>query len=123
MAAISGRGPRHCSLFRLCHRRLWRIAELKRAAEALSSTTPVLSPQSSTSCVHSQDNDSLWGETGSVPGEHQHKNTIVELLLCYYICAHVEENYNVTVSWNNVQEDSNVRIYGRKMEAPEQQGR
>lgn len=47
----------------------------------------------------------------------------MELLLCYYICAHVEENYNVTISWNNAQEESNVQIYGRKMEAPEQQGR
>lgn len=60
----------------------------KRATEAVNSTTPTLSPQSSTSCVHSQDNDSCSGETGSVPGAHQHNNTIMEPLVRYYVYTH-----------------------------------
>lgn len=63
-----------------------------RATEAVNSTAPTLSPQSSTSCVHSQDNDSCSGETGSVPGEHQHNNTIMEPLMCCYVYAHTEKN-------------------------------
>lgn len=48
--------------------------------------------ENSTSCVHSQDNDSCSGETGSVPGEHQHNTTTMEPLVHCYVYAHMEKH-------------------------------
>lgn len=37
--------PKHCPLFRLHHRRLWRMAHIKKElTEAVNNTTPTLSP-------------------------------------------------------------------------------